>query len=613
MAKKTGSNLVAYGLIALLVVGLAGFGLSDFGGRVRSVGAVGETEITTARYSRELQRQLVELSQAQNRRLSLAEARDFGVEERALATVFSEAALEEEARRAGLSAGDVAVRDRVLSYGDFRNAEGEFDRDAYERALDYQGQTPRDFEEEQRAQIAAALLTAAVGGAVEMPSTFADTLFDWARETRRASWTTLTADALTEPLPEPTDEDLQAYLDENPDAFEVPETRAVTYAWITPEMASDGIEVSDADLQAAYDARQAEFVVPESRLVERLVYPNAEAAEDAAARLDAGETTFEDLVAERGLELSDIDLGDVTEGRLGAAGEAVFALDEPGVAGPVETDLGPALFRVNAILAGETTSFEDAAPQLRSELAADAARTEIADLFVPVDDLLAGGATLEEVADETELELGQIDWRPGVEDGIAASSAFREAVAAADPEDYPEAQATEDGGIFAFRIDEVRPPEVPPLADIRDAVAEAWRADQTTTRLTALAEEYATAFRDGGTPEGVDLPVRREDGLLRTGQVPDAPAGLVQALFEMDEGEVRVVPGDGTATILSLDGISAPDGETEEAVAAKDALTASISSEVASSALQSFSSAVQMRDGVDVNRAAMNAVASQLP
>ena len=613
MAKKTGSNLVAYGLIALLIVGLAGFGLSDFGGGVRSIGGVGETEIPTDRYARELQGQLRALSEQRGSAVTLAEARETGIEDQVLARLLADAALEEEARQIGVSVGDARIRDEILAIDAFRGPDGQFDREGYEFALSQQGLSAGAFEEEVRADLSRSILRTAVAGGIRMPDTYADTIYAWARETRSASWATLTADDLEEPVPDPSEEALQTYLDDHTDRFEVPETRAITYAWITPEMASETVEVSEDDLRAAYDARSAEFDIPERRLVERLVFPSDEAAADAAARLEAGEATFEDLVADRGLELADIDLGDVTEARLGAAGEAVFALDEPGVAGPVATDLGPALFRVNAILAAQTTSFEEATPQLRQELAGDAARREISDLFGPVDDLLAGGATLEEVADETGLELGQIDWRPGAEGGIADYAAFREAARSAEPGDYPAAEALEDGGIFALRVDEVRPPEVPALADIRDAVAEAWRTDETTARLVARAEEIAEAIRSGETLAGPDLDVTTRDGLTRGAAVDGAPEGLTEALFEMAEDEVRVVPGLGTATILTLNGIAAPDGDSDEAVQLKDQLTAEVSGAASEGALQAFVGAIEAREGVDVNRNAMTAVGTQLP
>ena len=92
--------------------------------------------------------------------------------------------------------------------------------------------------------------------------------------------------------------------------------------------------------------------------------------------------------------------------------------------GPVSTDLGPALFRVNGRLAARTTSFEEARPELRDALAADRARRAIDSRIEPVENLLAGGATIEDLAAETEMRMGQIDWHEGLRDGIAAYAAF---------------------------------------------------------------------------------------------------------------------------------------------------------------------------------------------
>ena len=87
--------------------------------------------------------------------------------------------------------------------------------------------------------------------------------------------------------------------------------------------------------------------------------------------------SFEQEANLRGLELTDIDLGEVAQGDLGAAGAAVFALDQPGVVGPFMTDLGPALLSMNAILDPVDIPYEQAVPDLRAEAAADRARRVI--------------------------------------------------------------------------------------------------------------------------------------------------------------------------------------------------------------------------------------------
>ena len=160
-------------------------------------------------------------------------------------------------------------------------------------------------------------------------------------EQRELRWITFSPTDLTEALPDPTEEELRTYYAENEVEYTLPRSKAITYAWLSPEMLADQVTVDEETIRGLYDQRIDQFVRPEMRLVERLVYPTADEAVAAKAALDAGEAEFEQLVAARGLTLSDIDLGEVAEADLGQAGSEVFGLDGPGVVGPFVTDLGP--------------------------------------------------------------------------------------------------------------------------------------------------------------------------------------------------------------------------------------------------------------------------------
>ena len=213
----------------------------------------------------------------------------------------------------------------------------------------------RDYESGLRADIARTVLQTAVVGGIVAPAAMTDTLVAYSGETRGFSVLQFSEATLPTPIATPTEEALKTYYDAHLDTFTRPEAKRITYAALMPADLAAKQPVDEAAVQDLYNSRLADYVVPEKRLVERLVYPTDADAAAAKARLDAGES-FETLVKDRGLELTDIDLGDVTKSELGAAGDAVFALTGPAVAGPLPTDLGPALFRMNAILAAQQTA-----------------------------------------------------------------------------------------------------------------------------------------------------------------------------------------------------------------------------------------------------------------
>ena len=57
-AKGKASKIAVWVILALLVVGLIGFGTDNFGGSVRSVASVGDREVTAEAYARALQAEL---------------------------------------------------------------------------------------------------------------------------------------------------------------------------------------------------------------------------------------------------------------------------------------------------------------------------------------------------------------------------------------------------------------------------------------------------------------------------------------------------------------------------------------------------------------------------
>ncbi len=618
MAKKGSvSQAIVWSILGLLFVGLIGFGTRDFGGSVRNVATVGDEEISTRDYARDLQQKLRQLSQEAGQPVNFAQAQLMGFDRAVLASMISDAVLDTEAARLGLSVGDAEVRDNITTLPGFQGPDGAFNRELYALALKQNGLTIPEFETRVRRETARNILQAALVGAVKTPETYTDTFFAWARETRGITWARLTEDDLAEPLPEPSDEDLVAYHEAHASDFTLGETKAITYAWLTPDMMMDKISVDEDALRALYDQRSDEYVQPERRLVERLAFATEADAQAARDKIDAGETTFDDLVEERGLSLDDVDQGEVAARDLGAAAEGVFALEEPGIVGPLPSSLGPALFRVNAILTASETPFEDVRDELQAELAGDRARRAVEDQITQIDDLLAAGATLEELADETDMELGQIDWRQDVTDGPAAYQGFRDAALVAKPGDFPELIELDQGAIAALRVDEVRPPVLQPLSDVKPEVIAGWERGKAEEQLKAQALAAAEEIRNGKEMAGLDLPLRSEWKLTRNAYLDDAPPGFVEGVFQMRPGDVRVFETEGGAALVRLDSIDPPDPDTPEAKAMKANFARQIELNYAQDLLGMYSGRLQAKlqaeQAITVNSQAVNAVHAQLP
>lgn len=611
MATKSKNRYFLWIIMGLLTVGLLGFGTGGVGGNIRTIGSVGDKDITVTQYQRTMREQLTALSGQAGRTIGFQEAQSIGLDQAVIGQIVTERSLDNEVANLGVSVGDERVREEVLRVPAFRGISGDFDREAYRFTLQQSGLTEATFETSIRDEISRTMLQGAVVGGVPTPDAYAEALAQFIGETRAITWATVTADDLTTPVAGATDADLQAFYDENPDMFTSLEKRDITYAWLTPDMIQDQIEIDEVAVQELYQERINDFVQPERRLVERLVYVD-EATAIAAKESLGDEIDFDRLVSDRGLELSDVDMGDVAREDLGSAADAIFAANAGDVVGPFNTTLGPALFRMNAVLAAQTITFEDASDDLREELAAARSRRVIDDSRDRINDLLAGGAKLEDLAAQTEMVLGNIVWDADDQDDIAAYEEFRAAAAVATEGAYPELAELADGGVFAIRLDSITAPAVKPLADVRDAVADAWSVQATQAAVMAQATETAasilplTGFETLGLTPNTDLTTTRRSFINGT------PPAFISEVFDMETGSAKVVDNGTNAIIVRLDGITAADTADPQTAAQKQAAAEQAAAGISQDIFDAFAIAVQNRTEVTLNQSAVNAVNAQL-
>lgn len=612
MAKKKSGNIFLWIVMLLLIAGLAGFGATSFSGGSSRVATVGDKTIETNDYVRAFDAQVRAFRQQTRSNITYSQARSLGLDGQALGQLIGATALENEAAELGLSIGDENVSREIMASPTFQGGSGEFDRQTYELALRENNISPRDYEERVRGETASSILRAAVASGLTTPDVYIDTLFNYALEERDVTWSRLDAEDLEEPIGEPTEEALRQFHEENPEPFTQGETRVIDYAWLTPDMIVDDVEIDEAQIRALYDERIADYVQPERRLVERLVFANEAGAQDAKDSIDAGSTSFDDLVESRGLTLDDVDLGEVSEADMAAAGEAVFALEEPGVVGPLPSSLGPALYRMNGILSAQETSFDEARDDLVAEAAADRARRLIRDEIGRIEDLLAGGATPETLGERTDMEAGRIDWRDDVSDGIAAYDSFRSAAASAEVGDFPEVLELSDGGIFVLSLNEIRPPELRPYEEVEDEVRAAWETAETEAALVSEAEVLADRLREGAEMAALGLDLETDRGLTRDGFVEGTPADFVETVFGMEQDGVAVLSAAGDAWIVRLDSVRAPTADSGDAAAMRARFSAEAQQAISTSLLDAYRRSVIDSTDISINQQALNAINAQL-
>ncbi|MEO1457757.1 MAG: SurA N-terminal domain-containing protein [Pseudomonadota bacterium] len=572
--RKGAKSWLAKGLVALLIASFAVWGIGDiFSFSLSSaVATVGEEEVTAEQYADALQRQQAMATRQTGRLVSLAEMREYGLDQRVLANLVRDAAYAAELDSLGIAASDEAVATMIREMPEFRRDDQFSDR-AYRGLLAEQGMSPREFEDVQRALLGQSVLRGAVSGTTTLPPGAATRIAAHQGEQRSVSVLRLPRSIAADPTA-PGPETLSAYFETNAEAFREPERRFGRYLSLSMSAVAAAHEPSDDEIAAAYETRRDDYRQPASAEIDQINFPGMAEAEAAAARLAGGEE-FAALAGEQGLSEADVALGRVAPEDLPpAVAEAVFALTEPGIAGPVETALGAAILRVRAITAETVAPLESVRDALASRLSLDAAYRLAPELAGEIEELRASGLGFDEIADRLDaVEGGEI---PGwAADNTLTGEAeppalffqpdIRAEIAEALDGEERDIVELEDGSFFLVEIDRIEPARLPELDEIRPRVVTAWEEAQRDADLLRRGRAIVEALGRGtgatlaSTAAGLGRPVDSFGPFARDTAPATLPATLLPGIFTASPGDALTAsdPSDGSAVVVVLDEITA--------------------------------------------------------
>jgi len=606
--RKKKSGLFVWIIMALLVLGLGGFGLTGAfqtsGGS--KVAIVGEKEITADDFLFGFQQDINRVSQQIGQNISMQQARTFGVDQTSLRRQITLTALANEADRTNISVGDDAVRTSLVTNPNFQSG-GVFSEQAYDQFLNQQNMTRAEFEGLMRTDQAQSLINGAVTGGVAAQTTSARVLMDFIGETRSMTWAELDESALPSETPVPDDAAISAYYAANPEAFTTPETRKITYAMLTPEMLAADIEITDAAIQEVFYDREDTLNTPARRIVDRMIFPDMASASAAYDRIAAGDASFESIALERGLSVADTQLGPVRASQLSIeAADLLFGTTEPGVYGPVEAYLGPAIFRINAVMAGTTVLLADVEDIIRAELSATEAASQMLTKIGGIDDLIAGGASIEDLANETDMQLFTIDYNTDSPEEIAANPVFISEALAAGIDEERDLVQLDNGGILVLRVNEIIPATLRPLRDSREQALAGATAEATRARVQAYANELAAQVSAGAdlatTLGGIGITVSQADKATRTSPPQDLPPTIGLEAFAQKDGEVKTYETETGVVIMLVSNVVPFDPESENGRLFLEQAQAQINDDVASDIFTLYANGIVATTDLTINQ-----------
>jgi peptidyl-prolyl cis-trans isomerase D len=379
---------IMIGLSILIIPSFAMFGINYYFDDSSGSGAVAKvagTTISPGEFEQALRERQDQLRQMMKDKADPAMLDSNEVRNAVVNSLVERRALLAHALTSGLAVPDEQVRKVITEVPYFRDeATGGFSSTKYEELLRRQGRTPVMFEEGIRQDLRVSQVRDTVNGSALISDTVVKRLGKLREQQREISQWTMTPDQVFARVTV-TDEEVRKFYDDHQSDFRIPERVKVEYVVLTPEDAAKGVAIPEAEVRAVYEKNAAQYGKPEERRASHILLtvakdakPEAKAeikarAEKILEELRKAPKTFADIAKKEsqdpGSAANGGDLGFNARGAMVKPfDDAVFTMKVGEFAGPVETQYGFHIIRLDAIKAGETVPFEKARGDIEAEL-----------------------------------------------------------------------------------------------------------------------------------------------------------------------------------------------------------------------------------------------------
>lgn len=410
-------------ILAILIVPFAFVGVNEYlsSGSGNQVAMVNDEEISFEAFNQSFINYRRGMQQRMGEDFNPADFDSLVARLEHLDRMIDEELLRQAAMSINLAIDNDQLAETIRSIPAFQ-VEGAFNADVYQARVQSMGMTIPQFEEELRTSAVLSTLPQGIRDSSFATRSEYQEYIALSEQTRSFRAVTVAADV--EAIePEFTEEELEAWYQENRERFQTEETVVIEYVDLDMSTVDAGEIPSEESLRAAYEAQKARFIVPERRRVSHILIEapaSAEAPEVEAARIQAealarqaregddfatlAEANSEDI----GSAALGGDLGFLEPGIMAESFESAvytLTLDEP-ISDPVQTGFGWHVIKLTDIEPSAGMSFEEA----REVLVAESMEEQGERLFLDLADRLVDivyedPTTLEAAALDLDLEI----------------------------------------------------------------------------------------------------------------------------------------------------------------------------------------------------------------
>ena len=491
-------------MVLVLILILAGFALQDrnsvtggmFGGNTSTLAKVGGETVTESDINAAMQRRLTEVRQSDPTAGIGALAKDF---DPLLTSLIQDAAIRAFAADQDMFLSKRLVDAEIAKIPQTRGLDGKFSQTGYQAFLAERRMTDPELRKLLSGALLQRLVLAPASANARVPVGMATPYASMMLEKREADVALVPTAAFAAAVGQPSDAQLETFYRDNGRAYMVPEQRVLSIARIGPAQVA-GVAASEKEIADYYNANQATYGGKSKRVISQAVVPG-KAAADAIVERTRGGASFVDATKPLGLTAADVSVGPQTREEYAkltspAVAAAAFGASSGAVIGPIRSDLGWHVVKIDAIQNDAGRSLDAVKAVIATQLTTEKRKNALADLVAKVEDSIADGSSFAEAVKAAGISastspliiangssIAQPDFKLPAELVPAVHAGFDLA-----QDDDPVVETLPaDSGYALVAVDRIVTASPAPLASIRDRVVADWKARQARDKARAVA------------------------------------------------------------------------------------------------------------------------------
>lgn len=492
-------------IFGLIVASFLVFGIGDMIRGIimyRPIVKIGSHTIATDEFSHRVSQEFSRIQSLTKGKFTPSQLKDMGVVDNFLEKMIEESLIDQEYERLGLVASNALIKNNVQRMEQFQT-NGQFDHSRYENMLKEYGLSERMLVEDARKNfIKQQYFGPLVTGPI-FSTYYKDLLLQASEQKRTFSVVRINASNLRVDK-KPVEKDLIAYYDANKNNFKKPESRMIAVMEIDVDALAKSQDVSDADIKAAYDDRIAEFTTPERRDVQVAIFPTEDAAKSVLASVQKGMNLESASKKHEESQFQNVGLVEKNSLRENIR-DVVFGLKSGSYSEVIHSNFGFQIYHVGKIEPEVQKSFTDVRESLHKELKRERYADEYDILKNRIDDELAGGATLHDVAKQYKLSVSHHDnveknGKNLKEKGVLKneSKSILDLAFGLDPQNASPVTDIKDGVAVVVYVDRVNPEHIPEFENVRADVADQYMQVERLKKALAMGQKIAMESKSVG-------------------------------------------------------------------------------------------------------------------